>query len=121
MLGLLPSELPTPELKWETILNLNLGLDIALFDNRLIAQIDVYNRQSKDLLFERPLSPSTGYSGINANVGSLSNTGIDGQVIINPIRKSDFSWDDKVNFWDCTIKMPCPPQKGHFTGYTAPS
>src|SRR5699024_1901622 len=80
MLGLLPSELPTPELKWETNLNLNFGIDISLFDNRLIAQIDIYNRQSKDLLFERPLSPSTGYSGINANIGSLSNTGIDGQI-----------------------------------------
>ena len=78
MLGLLPSDLPTPELKWETNLNFNIGADISLFENRLIAQIDVYNRQSKDLLFERPLSPSTGYSGINANIGSLSNRGIDG-------------------------------------------
>lgn len=80
MLGLLPSDLPTPELKWETNLNFNIGADISLFENRLIAQIDVYNRQSKDLLFERPLSPSTGYSGINANIGSLSNRGIDGQI-----------------------------------------
>lgn len=116
MLGLLPSELPTPELKWETNLNLNFGLDIALFDNRLIAQIDAYQRQSKDLLFERPLSPSTGYSGINANVGSLSNTGIDGQLTVTPIRKNDFNWDIALNFGHYTNKITRLPQKEILTG-----
>lgn len=116
MLGLLPSELPTPELKWETNLNFNLGVDISLFQNRLIAQIDLYNRQSKDLLFERPLSPSTGYSGINANVGSLSNRGIDGQITGTPFRSDDFSWDIILNFGHYTNKITHLPQKEILTG-----
>jgi TonB-linked SusC/RagA family outer membrane protein len=116
MLGLLPSDLPTPELKWETNLNLNFGIDVALFDNRLIAQIDLYNRQSKDLLFEKPLSPSTGYSGINANIGSLRNRGIDGQITGTPIRNRDFRWDITLNFGHYTNKITKLPQEEILTG-----
>ena len=116
LLGLLPSDLPTPELKWETNLNFNIGADISLFENRLIAQIDVYNRQSKDLLFERPLSPSTGYSGINANIGSLSNRGIDGQITGTPIRNRNFSWDISLNFGHYTNKITKLPQEEILTG-----
>lgn len=116
MLGLLPSELPTPELKWETNLNLNFGVDISLFENRLIAQIDVYNRQSKDLLFEKPLSPSTGYSGINANIGSLSNRGIDGQITGTLIRNKDLNWDVTLNFGHYTNKITKLPQDEILTG-----
>ncbi len=116
MLGLLPSELPTPNLKWETNLNLNFGVDISLFDNRLIAQIDLYNRQSKDLLFEKPLSPSTGYSGINANIGSLSNRGVDGQITGTPIRNRNFTWDITLNFGHYTNKITKLPQEEILTG-----
>ncbi|MFZ4862248.1 SusC/RagA family TonB-linked outer membrane protein [Sphingobacterium sp. Mn56C] len=115
-LGLLPSDLPTPELKWETNLNLNIGADIALFNNRLIAQIDVYDRQSKDLLFQKPLSPSTGYSGIDANIGSLSNRGIDGQITAVPIRNKDFRWSLTANFGHYRNKITKLPQKEILTG-----
>jgi TonB-linked SusC/RagA family outer membrane protein len=115
-LGLLPSDLPTPDLKWETNLNLNLGVDVSLFDNRLIAQIDVFDRRSKDLLFNRPLSPSTGYSGISANIGSLSNRGIDGQITGVPIRNKDFRWSATLNFGHYTNKITKLPQKEILTG-----
>ncbi|MDR1225106.1 MAG: TonB-dependent receptor [Tannerella sp.] len=115
-LGLVPSDLPTPELKWETNLNLNVGVDVALFANRLIAQIDIYNRQSKDLLFTRPLSPSTGYSGIDANIGSLSNRGIDGQITGVPVRTRDFQWDITLNFGHYKNKITKLPQDEILTG-----
>ena len=116
MLGLLPSDLPTPNLKWETNLNFNLGLDISLFDNRLIGQLDVYNRQSKDLLFQKPLSPSTGYSGINANIGSLSNRGVDGQIIANLYRNKDLNWNITLNFGHYINKITKLPQEEILTG-----
>jgi TonB-linked SusC/RagA family outer membrane protein len=115
-LGLVPSDLPTPELKWETNLNLNVGVDVALFANRLIVQIDIYNRQSKDLLFTRPLSPSTGYSGIDANIGSLSNRGIDGQITGVPVRTRDFQWDITLNFGHYKNKITKLPQDEILTG-----
>ena len=116
MLGLLPSDLPTPNLKWETNLNLNFGVDISLFNNRLIAQLDVFDRQSKDLLFTKPLSPSTGYDGIDANIGSLSNRGIDGQLTGVPIRNNNFRWDVTLNFGHYTNKITKLPQDEILTG-----
>ena len=115
-LGLLPSDLPTPDLKWETNLNLNFGVDVALFNNRLVAQLDVFDRQSKDLIFNRPLSPSTGYSGINANIGSLSNRGIDGQITGSIIRNRNFRWNATLNFGHYTNKITKLPQKEILTG-----
>jgi len=115
-LGLQPSDLPTPELHWETNLNLNFGIDFALFDNRLIAQLDLFNRQSKDLLFTKPLAPSTGYSGIDANIGSLSNRGIDGQITGVPVRTRDFQWDVTLNFGHYTNKITKLPQKEIISG-----
>lgn len=115
-LGLLPSDLPTPDLKWETNLNLNFGVDVSLFDNRLIAQIDIFDRRSKDLLFNRPLSPSTGYGGISANIGSLSNRGIDGQITGVPVRGKDFRWSATLNFGHYTNKITKLPQKEILTG-----
>jgi len=116
MLGLLPSDLPTPNLKWETNLNLNFGVDISLFNNRLIAQVDIFDRQSRDLLFTRPLAPSTGYNGIDANIGSLSNRGIDGQLTGVPIRNSDFRWDITLNFGHYRNKITKLPQDEILTG-----
>ncbi|MDR0614340.1 MAG: TonB-dependent receptor [Dysgonamonadaceae bacterium] len=115
-LGLLPSALPTPDLKWETNLNLNFGVDIALFNSRVVAQIDLYNRQSKDLLFNKPLSPSTGYSGIDANIGSLGNRGIDGQIQVAIIRSKDFGWNTNLNFGHYTNKITKLPQEEILTG-----
>lgn len=115
-LGLRPSALPTPNLKWETNLNLNFGVDISLFNNRISAQLDVFDRRSKDLLFNRPLSPSTGYSGIDANIGSLSNRGIDGQITGVPIRTKDFRWNVTLNFGQYTNKITKLPQKEILTG-----
>ena len=115
-LGLLPSDLPTPNLKWETNLNFNLGVDVSLFDNRLTAQLDFYNRQSKDLLFNKPLAPSTGYSGINDNIGSLSNIGVDGQITGTPIRNKNFKWDITLNLGHYINKITKLPQKEIFTG-----
>jgi TonB-linked SusC/RagA family outer membrane protein len=115
-LGLLPSDLPTPDLKWETNLNLNFGVDVSLFNNRLIAQLDIFDRQSKDLIFNKPLSPSTGYSGINANIGSLSNRGIDGQITAVPVRNKDFKWNLTLNFGHYTNKITKLPQKEILTG-----
>lgn len=116
MLGLLPSDLPTPNLKWETNLNLNIGVDVSLFDNRLIAQIDWFDRRSKDLLFTRPLAPSTGYNGIDDNIGSLRNRGIDGQLTGVPIRNNDFRWDITLNFGHYRNKITRLPQPEILTG-----
>lgn len=114
--GLVSSRLPTPGLKWETNLNLNLGIDFAAFENRLIASIDVFERRSRDLLFSRPLAPSLGFGQIDANIGALRNRGIEGQIMVVPIRNRDFKWDINLNFAHFRNKITELPQKEIVSG-----
>ena len=114
--GLVSSRLPTPELKWETNLNFNTGIDFALFNNRLSGTFEVYQRRSKDLLFSRPLAPSLGFTDIDANIGSLKNTGYEGTVQVMPVVTKSFQWTLGVNFGHYTNKITELPQKEIITG-----
>lgn len=96
--GTVTSRLPTPDLKWETNLNFNLGLDIAILQNRISLSAEYFNRQSKDLLFTMPLALSSGYTGYDANIGSMKNTGFDIDLRTIPVRTADFRWNLDVNF-----------------------
>lgn len=73
--GYIPSNIPNSDLKWETTAQLDLGLDLGLFDNRISVSFDYYNKQTKDLLLSRPLPGSSGYSSITENIGKLENVG----------------------------------------------
>lgn len=113
---MISSRLPTPDLKWETNLNLNFGVDFAAFDNRLVASVDIYERKSKDLLFSRPLAPSQGFGQIDANIGALRNRGIEGQIQVAPVRNKDLRWDVSLNFGHYKNKITELPQKEIIAG-----
>jgi TonB-linked SusC/RagA family outer membrane protein len=81
-----------PDLKWESAFGFNVGTDFSLFNNRLSGTIDYYIRGSDNLLFVQPLAPSTGVSGIRANVGSLKNSGIELTLHGTPVQMKNFSW-----------------------------
>ncbi|MBD1421748.1 SusC/RagA family TonB-linked outer membrane protein [Sphingobacterium chuzhouense] len=96
--GTVTNRLPTPDLKWETNLNFNIGLDVAILQNRISLSAEYFNRQSKDLLFTMPLPLSSGYTGYDANIGSMKNTGFDIDLRTIPVRTADFRWNLDVNF-----------------------
>lgn len=114
--GLITARLPTPGLKWETNLNFNAGVDFAIFNNRLSGTFEVYQRSSKDLLFSRPLAPSLGFGEIDDNIGSLKNTGFEGQLQGVPINTGDFRWNIGVNFAHFTNKITELPQEEIISG-----
>lgn len=95
--GVVTSRLPTKDLKWESNLNFNLGVDFGILNDRINGTIEYFDRRSKDLLFSRPKAPSTGFSSIDANIGALKNTGIEVQINAVPIRTTDFRWTVSVN------------------------
>lgn len=95
--GLVTSRLETPDLKWESNLNLNIGLDFGLFNDRISGTIEYFDRRSKDLLFSRPKAPSLGFSSIDMNIGDLKNTGIEIQLNAVPVRTTDFRWTIGLN------------------------
>lgn len=66
-----------PDLKWETTITRNLGLDFGFFNNRLTGTIDLYWNTTKDLLVPSKIPNSSGYSEQLTNVGQTSNKGVE--------------------------------------------
>lgn len=86
-----------PDLKWEKTAMLNIGLDASFFDSRLNVKMEWYNKRTSDLIWEYDV-PATKYlySKMTANVGEISNQGIeftlDGQIIDT----RDFTWNSGI-------------------------
>lgn len=95
--GFVTSSLANENLKWETNLNLNIGLDFAFLNNRVYGSVEYFNRRSKDLLFTLPKAPSTGYSGYPANIGALKNSGYEVQLSGVAVKSKDWSWTISAN------------------------
>ncbi len=92
-----PARIANPDLKWETTEQLDIGLDIGLFNGRVSTTLDYFSRTTKDLLFNLPLPLASGFGLILTNVGEVKNTGF--EVLINStnIVTSDFKWDTSIN------------------------
>lgn len=91
--GFVTSSLENKNLKWETNLNFNIGIDYALFKNRLSGSFEFFRRQSKDLLFNLPKPLSIGYGSYTTNIGTLRNTGFEFIISGTPISTKDWKWD----------------------------
>jgi TonB-dependent starch-binding outer membrane protein SusC len=88
-----------PDLKWETTTSTNLGLDFSLFNNRVSGSVDIYNKDTKDLLSDVSIAPGANF-GINytKNIGAIKNKGVEFIVNTNPIKTNNLSWDLGMNF-----------------------
>lgn len=90
------SNQPNPALKWETTTQVDFGLDLGLFNNRLSLTADYYYKRTNDLLNSTPVPLSTGYSSMSRNVGSVENKGLDiavsAAVLPGPVK-----WDLGLN------------------------
>jgi len=92
------SQNPNPNLKWETTSMFNVGLDFSLFNARLSGTIEYYDKTTDDLLYNYAVPvPPYMYSTMAANVGSMSNKGIELTLTGDVIRKSNFRWTVSVN------------------------
>lgn len=89
--GSYESALPNPNLKWEKNYNLNLGLDLA-FINRIFVSLEYYNRDTKDLLYNRPISSTTGFQNYLGNLGQLNNRGWELELRTINFAGSNFNW-----------------------------
>ena len=87
-----------PDLKWETTSMLNIGLDFGFLRNRINGTIEVYHKKTKDLIWGYPVS-TTQYptDWINANVGEMTNKGIELTLNLVPVQTKNFTWNSTIN------------------------
>ena len=83
------SNLPNPNLQWETIEQANIGVDFGVWNSRLRGTVDVYQKTTKDLYQTRPVSAIHGSSGIQDNIGSMRNSGVEVILAGDIIRKEN--------------------------------
>lgn len=87
-----------PDLKWETTGMLNIGLDFAFLKGRINGTIEVYDKKTKDLIWSYPVSTSQyPYSWIDANVGEMTNRGIEFTLNAIPVQTKNFMWTTTLN------------------------
>ena len=89
--------MPNPDLKWEKTAQWDFGFELGLFNNRLNFDISYYYKYTSDLLLDRPVPESTGYSSIMDNIGAVSNQGLDFLITAYPIQTNDFQWTSTLN------------------------
>jgi TonB-linked SusC/RagA family outer membrane protein len=95
---LAPSRVANPNLHWEETKEYDIGLNVGVFENRLIASLDYYNKHTVDLLINKPLPLSSGYALILKNSGKTKNRGFEVQINSTNIKKNNFLWSTSLNF-----------------------
>lgn len=93
--GARPARMPNPDLTWEMAYTTNLGVEFGIM-NRVKVEVDLYQRDNKDLLQNVPLSASSGFASQQRNVGAVRNRGIDLNVTTINIDGA-FRWETNFN------------------------
>lgn len=97
--GLTPSRNPNPNLKWERKEEFNVGLDYSVWDDRVNGSIEVYRRDSKDVLRSLgvPVPPNL-FGSMVQNIGQIRNDGLEAMVNVAIMQESDFRWNSSVTY-----------------------
>jgi TonB-linked SusC/RagA family outer membrane protein len=92
-----PKNISNPDLTWEKSADVNLGVDLGFFNNRINLTVDVYKKKTTALLLNVPLPTESGYTSVMQNVGSMENKGIEFSIQSTNIKSSSLSWTTNFN------------------------
>lgn len=111
LVGLTHTQLANEFLSWEKNKIFNIGLDFALFNNKLDMSIEYFNRISDGLIMDRPLPLSTGWEDKIENIGSLKNNGLEFSLRTLNVRNGDLTWTTDFNLSFYTNKITALSQE----------
>ena len=98
MYGIEAQNNPNPDLKWERTSMLNIGLDFAFLGGRINGSIEYYNKKTSDLIWNYAVSTSVyPLNWIRANVGDITNNGVEFTINAIPVKSKDFQWQTTLN------------------------
>ncbi len=86
-----------PDITWETSTSYNVGVEFGLFDNALTGSIEYFGRKSSDMLYNKPVAGSVGYTSIPMNIGSMTNSGWELDFNYRILNTQNVSWDVNLN------------------------
>ena len=92
------SSLANEDLKWERTRGINVGLDFAILNNRIDGNVEYYSSNTNDLLWQKTLPQTSGFSNVFTNLGQINNKGIEFMLHGQPLKTKDLTWDVTVNF-----------------------
>ncbi|MDR3269479.1 MAG: TonB-dependent receptor, partial [Tannerella sp.] len=91
------TNLGNENLKWETTVQYNAGIDVGLFDDQLSFVADVYYKKTSDLLLETRVDPSLAVKSQLYNVGNVTNRGLELMASVVPVENKQFKWTITAN------------------------
>ncbi len=86
-----------PDLTWETSNAWNAGIDFSFWQGKLSGTVEYFLRETKDMLYMKPVAPSNGYTEVPMNVGSMRNSGLEFELNYRPINTKNITWDINLN------------------------
>lgn len=95
--ALIPTQVGNPGIKWESTREADGGVDISLFNNKLQATVDYYNKQTSGALLSLPVAPSSSFSSLLSNAVGIKNTGWEISLQGDILRTGDFRWNASLN------------------------
>ncbi len=116
--GLFPATVPNDQLTYETVLQINAGLDLGLFGNRFRASLDLFQTTTENMLIFSPLDPYFGYDLRMENGGEMKNTGWEFNTFLRILDLGSFKWDLQANLSSFTNTVTS--LKGDQLAYTIP-
>ncbi len=88
-----------PDLKPELLEELEVGLETRIWRNRISLDFTYFDRRTNDLIVREPLSPSTGFSFTQSNIGEIKNNGFEADFGLDIFKSQNFNWNSRVNFF----------------------
>lgn len=95
--GVGTDKLANPDLTWERTKQLDLGLEISLFNGRIRLEADYYNKRTDDLLLNSQIPSNSGYTYAMQNVGEIENQGVELTIETVNLTKNNFTWTSSFN------------------------
>ena len=94
--GVSPNKIPNPGLKWEKTGQIDFGIDMGFFNNRLGVTVDYYHKKTTQMLYSEQVPYTSGFTSYLNNIGSMQNQGIELEIR-GDIFTGAFKWDANFN------------------------
>lgn len=96
-IGIGVNRLANPDLRWEKTAQVDAGVELGLFNNRIMLEADVYRKLTTDMLLSAPVPSSSGFTTVSQNIGSMENRGVELGINTVNVAGRNFSWNSSFN------------------------